>query len=297
MERKKASEFDQGLLELFDKYVHGLIGRRFFLREASKYAVGGITVAGIMESLSPNYAWASQVDPEDASLHTEHVLYDSPDGNGEMRGYLARPRDASGPLPGVLVVHENRGLNPYVEDVVRRLGKAGYVAFGPDALWPLGGYPGTDDEGREMQRKLDREKIVQDFMAGARKLEGFESCNGSLGVVGFCFGGWMSNRLAVELPSLIKAAVPYYGGQPSAEETARIKGAVQAHFGSLDERVNAGWPDYEKALVANGIEHEAYFYEGANHGFHNDTTPRFDEAAAALAWKRTLGFFDKHLSR
>lgn len=297
MDRKKSTDFDQGLLDLFDKYVHGLLGRRSFLREASKYAVGGITVAGIMESLSPNYAFARQVDPEDPSLHTEYISYESPTGNGDMRGYLARPKIPDGKLPGVLVVHENRGLNPYVEDVVRRLGKAGYVAFGPDALWPLGGYPGNDDDGRAMQRKLDRGKIVEDFIEGARVLESYELCNGNLGVVGFCFGGWMSNRLAVEIPDLTKAAVPYYGGQPSAEETVQIKGAVQLHFGGLDERVNAGWPAYEEALKANGVEYEAYFYEGANHGFHNDTTPRYDEVAAKLSWKRTLAFFAKHLER
>ncbi len=297
MKRKKASDFDQGLLNLFDQYVHGFVDRRFFLKEASKYAIGGLTVAGILDSLSPNYAWARQVEPEDPSLETEYVTYDSPDGNGEMRGYLVRPKDAVGKLPGVLVVHENRGLNPYVEDVVRRLGKAGYVAFGPDALWPLGGYPGTDDEGRAMQRKLDRGLIVQDFIAGARHLESLELCNGNIGVVGFCFGGWMSNRLAVHLPELIKAAVPYYGGQPTAEETAKIKAALQLHYGGLDERVNAGWPAFEEALKANEVEYEAYFYEGANHGFHNDTTPRFDETAAALAWERTLAFFQKHLQR
>ncbi|MDQ8180135.1 dienelactone hydrolase family protein [Pelagicoccus sp. SDUM812005] len=297
MKRKKASDFDQGLLNLFDQYVHGLVDRRFFVKEASKYAIGGLTVAGILDSLSPNYAFARQVDPEDASLLTGYETYESPEGNGEMRGYLVRPKEAGGKLPGVLVVHENRGLNPYVEDVVRRLGKAGYVAFGPDALWPLGGYPGTDDEGRAMQRKLDRGLIVKDFIAGARHLAAHEACNGNIGVVGFCFGGWMSNRLAVHLPDLIKAAVPYYGGQPTAEETAKIKAAIQLHYGGLDERVNAGWPAYEEALKANDVEYEAYIYEGANHGFHNDTTPRFDEAAAALAWERTLAFFAKHLKR
>lgn len=265
MKRKKASDFDQGLLDLFDQYVHGLVDRRFFLKEASKYAIGGLTVAGILDSLSPNYVWARQVDPQDASLETGYATYESPDGNGEMRGYLVQPKHAAGKLPGVLVVHENRGLNPYVEDVVRRLGKAGYVAFGPDALWPLGGYPGTDDEGRVMQRKLDRGLIVKDFIAGARYLAAHEACNGNIGVVGFCFGGWMSNRLAVHLPDLIKAAVPYYGGQPTAEETAKIKAAVQLHYGGLDERVNAGWPAYEEALKENEVEYEAYIYEGANH--------------------------------
>lgn len=297
MERKKATDFNRALLEVYDKYVHGLVDRRFFLKEASKYAVGGLTVAGIVESLSPNYAWAQQIDPDDASLEVGYEKYESPEGHGEMRGYYAMPQERSGKLPGVLVVHENRGLNPYVEDVVRRLGKAGYLAFGPDALWPLGGYPGTDDEGREMQRKLDRGKIVEDFIAGANYLSQRPECNGEIGVVGFCFGGWMSNRLAVRIPELIKAAVPYYGGQPTAEETAKIKGAVQLHYGELDQRVNAGWPDYEKALKANDIEYEAYIYEGANHGFHNDTTPRYDEEAAKLAWERTLRFFDEKLDK
>lgn len=295
MERKKASDFDQDLLNLFDKYVHGLVDRRYFLKEASKYAVGGLTVAAIVESLSPNYAWAQQVDPADPSLVAEYRTYDSPEGHGEMRGYLARPLHNEGSLPGVIVVHENRGLNPYIEDVARRLAKAGYLSFAPDALWPLGGYPGTDDEGRTMQRELDRDKIVEDFVFAAKYLSEHALCDGNVGVVGFCFGGWMANRLAVRLPELIKAAVPYYGGQPSAEETARIKGAIQLHFGSLDERVNAGWPAYEEALKANGVEHEAYFYEAANHGFHNDTTPRYDKAAAKLAWERTLAFFDTHL--
>lgn len=295
MKRKQASDFDQGLLNLFDKYVHGFVDRRFFLKEASRYAVGGLTVAAIVDSLSPNYAFARQVDPDDESLETGYEVYASPEGNGEMRGYFAKPKGNASPLPGVIVVHENRGLNPYVEDVVRRLGKAGYLAFGPDALWPLGGYPGNDDDGRALQKQLDRGKIVEDFIAGTHHLNARADCSRSIGVVGFCFGGWMSNRLAVELPDLIKAAVPYYGGQPSAEDTAHIKAAVQLHFGGLDERVNAGWPAYEQALKANGIEHEAFFYEGANHGFHNDTTPRFDEKAASLAWERTLSFFDKHL--
>lgn len=295
MKRLKASDFDQGLLNLFDKYVHGFIDRRSFMKDAGKYAVGGLTITAILDSLSPNYAWARQVDPEDPEIETQYIEYKSPNGNGDMRGYMAAPAGASGKLPGIVVVHENRGLNPYVEDVVRRLGKAGYIAFGPDALWPLGGYPGNDDDGRAMQRKLDRSKIVEDFIVAAQLLDSRENCTGELGVVGFCFGGWMANRLAVRLPELVKAAVPYYGGQPSAEDTAKIKGALQLHYGELDQRVNAGWPAYEEALKANRIEHEAFFYEGANHGFHNDTTPRFDEAAASLAWGRTVAFFDKYL--
>ncbi|MDQ8201916.1 dienelactone hydrolase family protein [Pelagicoccus sp. SDUM812003] len=295
MERKRASDFDQGLLNLFDKYVHGLIDRRRFMKDASKYAVGGLTVGALMESLSPNYALAQQVDPDDQRIGSTYLTYQSPEGHGEMRGYLVWPSNASGPQPGVLVVHENRGLNPYVEDVTRRLAAAGYVAFAPDALWPLGGYPGNDDDGRTMQRKLDRMAIVEDFIAGAKTLSEHERCNGTIGVVGFCFGGWMSNHLAWRIPELIKAAVPFYGGQPSAEETAKIEAALQLHYGELDERVNAGWPAYEAALNEHGIEHEVYFYPGANHGFHNDTTPRYDEEAAKLAWERTLRFFDSRL--
>lgn len=294
MMRKKASDFDQDLLDLFDRYVHGLVDRRFFLKEAGKYAVGGLTVAAIVDSLSPNYAWARQVDPEDADIEASYQTYRSPDGHGEMRGYLVRPAGVRS-APGVIVVHENRGLNPYIEDVARRLGKDGFIAFAPDALTPLGGYPGNDDEGREMQRKLERSKIVEDFVAATRWLETAEGCNGKLGVVGFCFGGWMANRLAVRLPDLVLAAAPYYGGQPSADEVPAINAALQLHYAGLDERVNAGWPAYEEALKANDKKYEVFFYDGANHGFHNDTTPRFDEEAARLAWSRTIEFFKREL--
>jgi carboxymethylenebutenolidase len=245
--------------------------------------------------LSPQYAFAAQVPKEDDRVFSEYLKYPSPDGSGEMRGLFARPAGATGKLPGVIVVHENRGLNPYIEDVARRVALAGFVTFAPDALYPLGGYPGNEDEGRALQAKLDRGKITENFVAAARFLHTHPDCNGSLGVVGFCFGGLMANTLAWRLPDLIKAAVPYYGGQASAENAARIKGALLLHYAELDTRVNAGWPDYEAALKAAGIAYEAHIYPATNHGFHNDTTPRYDQAAAELSWTRTIEFFPKKL--
>lgn len=295
MERKTAQQFDQELLDLYDYYVHGQIDRRTFLQRAGKFAVGGLTALALLEMLSPQYALAAQVPKEDARVKTEYLKYPSPEGSGEMRGLFARPASATGKRPGVLVVHENRGLNPYVEDVARRVALAGFVAFAPDALYPLGGYPGTDDEGRAMQQKLDRNQIVEDFAAGVKFLHGHEACNGSLGVVGFCFGGFMANVLAARLPELVKASVPYYGGQIPAEEAAKIKGSLLLHFAELDTRVNAGWPAYEKALKEAGVDYTAHFYPGVNHGFHNDTTPRYDEKAAELSWQRTIEFFRKKL--
>jgi len=295
MERKTAQEFDQELLDLYDYYVHGQIDRRAFLQRAAKYAVGGLTAIALLEMLSPHYAFAEQVPKGDARVKTEYVKYPSPAGSGEMRGLLALPASATGRLPGVIVVHENRGLNPYIEDVARRMALAGFVAFAPDALYPLGGYPGTDDEGRAMQQKLDRNQITEDFAAGTQFLYQHERCDGSIGVVGFCFGGWMANALASRLPEIVKAAVPYYGGQVSAEEAARIKGSLLLHFAELDTRVNAGWPAYEEALKKAGVSYEAHFYPGVNHGFHNDTTPRYDEKAAELSWKRTVDFFHEKL--
>lgn len=295
MTRRTAKDFDQELLDLYDYYVHGQIDRRGFIDRAAKFAVGGLTAAALLEMLSPQYAFAAQVPKEDDRVFSEYLKYPSPDGSGEMRGLFARPAGATGKLPGVIVVHENRGLNPYIEDVARRVALAGFVAFAPDALWPLGGYPGNDDEGRALQAKLDRGKITEDFVAAARFLHAHAACNGSLGVVGFCFGGLMANTLAWRLPDIIKAAVPYYGGQASAENAAKIKGALLLQFAELDTRVNAGWPDYQKALQAAGVEHEAHFYPGTNHGFHNDTTPRYDQAAAELSWTRTVEFFRKKL--
>ncbi len=295
MERKTASDFDQELLDLYDYYVHGRLDRREFLDQAKKFAVGGMTAAALLGMLNPQYALATQVEPDDDRIKTERLNYKSLKGHGDMQGLLARPANAKGPLPAVVVVHENRGLNPYVQDVVRRLAVAGYLAFGPDALYPLGGYPGNDDEGRTMQRKLDRDKVTEDFVAAAELLHTHSESSGKIGVVGFCFGGGMSNTLAWRLPNIIKAAVPYYGGQPTADQAALIKAPLLLQFGELDKRVNAGWPAYEEALKANGVEHTAHFYPGTNHGFHNDTTPRYDETAAELSWSRTLDFFDQHL--
>jgi carboxymethylenebutenolidase len=296
MTRKTASEFDQRLLDLYDAYAHGGIGRREFLARASRFAVGGVTAAALLEALSPDYALASQVAADDARIAGEYREYPSPAGAGTMRGYLARPAEASGPLAGVLVIHENRGLNPYIEDVTRRLAVAGFVAFAPDALFPLGGYPGNDDEGREMQSRRDSAEMTEDFVAGAQALAEFDECDGTVGVVGFCFGGGMANTLAVRLPELIVAAVPFYGRQPAAADVPRIQASLLLHYAGLDERINAGWPEYEQALKAAGVDYVAHLYEDVNHGFHNDTTPRYDEAAAELAWERTIEFFNRKLA-
>ena len=294
MARKTAADFDPGLLTLFDQYVHGMVSRREFFDGAKKFAVGGLTAAALVESMSPNYAEAQQVAEDDSRLQTEMLDYPSPEGAGTMNGYLVRPVDASGQLPGIVVVHENRGLNPYIRDVARRTGLANFVAFAPDALAPLGGYPGTDDEGRELQRQRDRDEMLEDFIAAVEFLQSHSACNGDVGVVGFCFGGSISNALAVHVPDL-KAAVPFYGGQPAAADVARINAPLLIHYASLDERINGGWPDYEAALKANNVAHTMHMYENTNHGFHNDTTPRYDEAAATLAWQRTLDFFNAHV--
>ncbi len=294
MRRKKASDYDQGLLDLFDGYVHGDMDRRAFLDRAKMYAVGGLSAAALLESLSPKYAEAQQVATDDSRLKTEYVEYDSPEGYGKVKAYLARPADSSGKLPGVVVIHENRGLNPHIEDVARRTGLAGYLALAPDGLTSLGGYPGTDDEGRAMQQKLDRGKLAEDFVAAVKFLQSHPDSTGRVGCVGFCYGGSVSNMLAVRIPDLA-AAVPFYGGQAADEDVPKIKAPLLLHYASNDERVNAGWPAYEAALKANGVRYTAHIYEGTNHGFHNDTTPRYDEAAAKLAWQRTLDFFNEHL--
>jgi carboxymethylenebutenolidase len=294
MERKHAREFDPELLDLFDQYVHGGVDRRQFLDRASRFAVGGATAASLLEALSPHYAWAQQVPADDKRIQTEYATYSSPSGHGTIKGLLARPREGGPKWPAVLVVHENRGLNPYVEDVARRLAVAKFLAFAPDALTPLGGYPGTDDKGREMQASLDRAKILEDMAAGAAFVRGHKASTGKLGVVGFCFGGFVSNWLAVRMPDLV-AAVPFYGGQAPASDVPKIKASLLLHYASNDQRVNEGWPAYEAALKANKVDYTAHFYEGTNHGFHNDTTPRYDAAAAKLAWERTLEFFDKKL--
>ena len=292
--RLTAKDFDPELLKLFDRYVHGMIDRRGFLDGASKFAVGGLTAAAILQMLSPNYAFADQVAKDDKRIATMTLEYDSPKGQGKMKGYFAKPANMTGKLPAVLVVHENRGLTPYIQDVVRRLAVANFVAFGPDALTPLGGYPGNDDKGVEMQRTLDQNKIIEDFVEAVNVLQKRPESTGKVGAVGFCFGGSVVNQLAVRVPTL-GAAAPYYGGQPKAEDVAKIKAPLLIHYGGLDDRVNAGWPDYEKALKANGVKYEEFVYAGANHGFHNDTTPRYDKAAAELSWQRTIDFFNKNL--
>jgi carboxymethylenebutenolidase len=295
MERKAAAEFDQELLNLFDRYVHGGISRRELLDGAARFAVGGLTAAAIVESLSPNYAWAQQIPKDDRRIRTEYATYPSPQGYGSIRAYLVRPAEARGKLPGVVVVHENRGLNPYIEDVTRRLGVAGFLAFAPDALTPVGGYPGDDDKGRELQATLDPKKMIEDFVAAVVYLKSNPACTGKVGVVGFCYGGGVANTLAVRLPDLA-AAVPFYGMQPVAADVAKIKASLLIHYAEVDERINAGWPAYEAALKVNRITYTAYIYPGTNHGFHNDTTPRYDEAAATLAWDRTIAFLNKTLT-
>ncbi|MFN3147071.1 MAG: YghX family hydrolase [Paracoccaceae bacterium] len=294
IQRKKAQDFDQRILEIFDGYVHGKITKRQFISQASRYAAAGVTGAMILEQLQPNYAWAQQVAPDDPAIVTETVSYESPEGHGTISGLMARPANATGPLPAVLVIHENRGLNPYIADVVRRLAKSGYLAFGPDGLSPLGGYPGTDEEGREMQRSLDGAKLMADFFAAYEFLRDHSDSTGKAGCVGFCYGGGVCNALAVAYPDLA-ASVPFYGRQAAAEDVPSIEAPLLIHYAELDERINAGWEAYRDALEANGKTYTVHFYEGANHGFHNDTTPRYDEAAATLAWDRTLAFFAEHL--
>ncbi len=295
MDRKTARDFPQELLDLYDEYVHGQVGRRGFLDRASRFAVGGATAAGLLAALSPKYALARQVAEDDERIAVSYENYDSPKGADKMRGYLARPAKAEGKSPGVIVIHENRGLNPYIEDVTRRLAVAGFVAFAPDALTPLGGYPGNDDEGRALQAQRDRNEMTEDFVAAAEWLHAHALCNGRIGAVGFCFGGGMANTLAVRLPGIIRAAVPFYGGQPDPADAAKVKAALLFQFAEHDPRVNAGWPAYEEALKKAGVRYEAHTYPGTNHGFHNDTTPRYDETAAKLAWQRAIDFFKKEL--
>jgi carboxymethylenebutenolidase len=295
MERKHASDFPQELLDLFDKYVHGELDRRGFLDGAKKFATGGLTAIAIWESLRPNYAWAQQVPKDDGRIKAEYATVQSPQGNGSIRGYLARPANAAGKLPGVLVIHENRGLNPYIEDVARRLAVANFIAFAPDGLTSVGGYPGDDEKGAALFGPVDKPKMTEDFIASARWLKARSDCTGKIGAVGFCFGGGIVNTLAVRLGADLSAGVPFYGAQPSAEDAAKIKAPLLLHYASLDTRITGGWPAYEAALKAAHVTYTANIYEGANHGFHNDTTPRYDEAAAKLAWQRTLDFFNKYL--
>ncbi len=293
MDRKTAGDFDQELLDIYDHYVHGLLDRREFLDRAAKFAVGGLTAAALLETLSPNYALANQVDEDDARIKAETIEYASPDGHGAIRGYLVRPA-AGGKWGGVVVVHENRGLNPYIADVARRIAVAGLNAFAPDGLTPLGGYPGTDDEGKAMQKTLDKGKLLEDFIAAFERLKSDSSSNGKVGVVGFCYGGGVANSMAVRLPDLA-ASVPFYGRQAKAEDVAKIEAPLLLHYAGLDRRINQGWPAYEAALKAHGKEYAAHVYPGVNHGFHNDTTPRYDADAAELAWARTVEFFDAKL--
>ena len=294
MDRKTADDFDQELLDLYDHYAHGLIERRAFLDKAAKFAVGGVTAAVLLETLSPDYALAAQVDAGDSRIKAERMSYASPDGHGTVNGYLVRPA-GGGTRGGVVVIHENRGLNPYIADVARRVAIAGFTALAPDGLTPVGGYPGTDDEGKALQRTLDRGKLVEDFIAAFHHLKADKASNGKVGAVGFCYGGGVCNAMAVRLPELA-ASVPFYGSQPDSGDVDWIEAPLMLHYAGLDKRVNKGWPAYEAALKAAGKEHTAYVYPGVNHGFHNDTTPRYDKAAAELAWRRTVDFFNAKLT-
>jgi len=295
MERKKASDFPQELLDLFDKYVHGEIDRRAFLNGANKFAVGGLTATAIWESLRPNYAWAEQIPKTDARIKASYETVPSPEGNGSIKGYFVRPANATGKLPAVLVIHENRGLNPYIEDVARRLAIANFMAFAPDGLTSVGGYPGNDEEGGTKFGQVDRNKMANDFVAAAKWLKNRSDCTGKLGAVGFCFGGGVVNNLAVTMGSDLAAGVPFYGAQPQAADAAKIKTPLALQYGSLDTRITGGGAAFEAILKANNVPVQMYVYDGAQHGFHNDTTPRYDEAAAKLAWTRTLDLFNKYL--
>jgi carboxymethylenebutenolidase len=294
MQRKQASDFHPEVLRLFDQYVHGFIDRRGFLEGVARFAVGGVTATMLLDALNPRFAEAQQVAKDDPRLSTSHVEYDSPNGTGKVRGYLALPKKRSGRLPGVVVVHENRGLNPHIEDIARRIALENYVTFAPDALTSLGGYPGDEDKARELFGKLDQAKTREDFVAAVKHLETRPECNAKVGVVGFCWGGGMANVLATRIPEL-RAAVPFYGNQPAAEDVAKIKAPLLIHYAEHDDRINAGIPAFEAALKANHVKYEMFIYPGTQHGFNNDTTPRYDKAAATLAWQRTMDFFKKQL--
>jgi carboxymethylenebutenolidase len=294
MSRKTAQDFAPEVLKLFDQYVHGLLERRGFLQQAAKYTVGAVTAEALLAELSPNFAMAQQVPTSDARIVVKYVEIPSPQGYGTVRGYLVQPANAKGKLPTVLVVHENRGLNPHIEDIARRLALDNFIAFAPDALFPLGGYPGDEDKARELFPKLDQVKTRADFITSAAYLKALPAGNGKVGVVGFCYGGGISNYLATQLPDLA-AAVPFYGAQPPEEDVPRIKAPLLLQYAGSDERINAGWPKYEAALKKAGVRYEAFVYPGVQHGFNNDTTPRYDQAAAKLAWQRTVDFFNKYL--
>ena len=292
--RKTAHDFDQELLILFDAYVHGVLDRRGFLDKAAKYAVGGVTAAMLLDQLSPKFLEAQVIKPEDTRIKVEHIEYDSPKGNSKMRGYLAAPAKPAGKLPAVLVIHENRGLNPHIEDIARRLAIDNFVAFAPDALFPLGGYPGTEEKARDLFPKLDQAKTREDFIAATQWLKARPETTGKLGAVGFCYGGGMVNFLATQVPDLL-AGVPFYGSAPNLEDVPKIKAAMMIQSAEVDERINASWPAYEEALKKANVKYERHLYPGTQHGFNNDTTPRFDANAAKLAWERTLAHFNKYL--
>jgi carboxymethylenebutenolidase len=294
MERKRASDYPAEVLRLFDGYVHGTLSRRDFLDSAAKFAVGSFTAAAMLESLKPNFAWAQQVAKDDARIRAEYLTYPSPQGSGTMRGYFARPAKAGSKLPAIVVIHENRGLNPYIEDVVRRLALLDFVAFAPDALTPVGGYPGDEDEAREIFAKLDAGKRTEDLMAAVPYLKSRSDVTGRIGAVGFCFGGGMVNAMAVRFPDLA-AGVPYYGSQPAVSDAAKIKAPLLIQYASDDPRINDGWPAFESALKASGARYEMHMYPNTQHGFHNDTTPRYDAAAAKLSWQRTVDFFNTNV--
>lgn len=291
----KKEDIKQEVFDLYDDYAHSRIERREFMQKLSLYAVGSITVASLMSFLMPDYKTTIQIKADDPRVTSEYVNYQSLKGGGTIKALLSKPADAKKKLGGIVVVHENRGLNPYIEDVARRAALAGFISLAPDALTPLGGYPGNDDAGRELQSKRDRNEMLEDFIAGYEFLKNHEDCNGKVGVVGFCFGGWISNMMAVRIPDLA-ASIPFYGGQPASEDVPKIKAPLLLHFAGLDTRVNEGWPEYEKALKKHDKKYTAHRYENVNHGFHNDTTPRYDKAAAELAWKRTIDFFKEHLT-
>lgn len=294
MSEIRKEDIKQEVFDLYDDYAHNRIDRRNFIEKLSTYAVGGITVASLMSFLMPDYKEAIQIKANDPRLTSSYVSYTSSKGGGTIRGLISKPADERRKLGGIVVVHENRGLNPHIEDVARRAALAGFVSFAPDALTPLGGYPGNDDDGRAMQSKRDRNEMLEDFIAAYEYLKNHEDCNGKVGVVGFCFGGWISNMMAVRIPDL-SAAVPFYGGQPAPEDVSKIKAPLLLHYAELDTRVNEGWPAYENALKENKKDYKAFMYPNTNHGFHNDTTPRYDKAAAELAWKRTVDFFNEKL--
>jgi carboxymethylenebutenolidase len=295
MKKITKDDVSQDVFDLYDDYAHSEINRKKFIEKLSLYAIGGLTVPSLLSFITPNYLDSIVIKPDDPRISSEYREYNSPKGGGSIRGLLSKPTEAISKLPGIVIVHENRGLNPYIEDVGRRAAVEGFITIAPDALWPLGGYPGNDDDGRALQKKRDRLEMLEDFIAAFDYLKSRDDCNGKIGVVGFCFGGWISNMMAVNIPTLA-AVVPFYGGQPSKEETEKIKAPLLIQYAGLDTRINAGWPEFEIALKENNIDYNVHFYPDVNHGFHNNTTPRFDEAAASLSWSRTMLFFKEKLT-